>query len=587
MTFESSGYTFLSYWNHVLVGDDRMEQLSFHPLTALPANARLDIARFTATTGIVGASLARLSPASYVPDWIIKNGAITGCLSLLDGQRWIGSNQSAQIFYADTPNAWENFFPLSVRHLANLRQLLLSRWHAPQAENRAPLKLGLRQFNFIFDQKNFPLWQNLHVLEAGAGSEILLRSASGELRLRRCRPDETKPVIWINPHGDIGNRALQYLTAAGIQAHAPEAEIQNIHLEFWGMQKPALRPPEDTLASTGKNVFSIDVAGLGACLRNRQAEAVAIDSYTFHTDHYPAREKCRKLLPHIAVEDALGFGPRELVCNIRGGEVLRGVHPDYFPFPAKYYQLLAEESGLEPVFYGQIEDNPYINHLRTHFPKSRFIPSRGAAADFEVLRRSRNIAVSISTFSWLAAWLSHAERVYIPVGGMFNPIQHPDQLYLAPEEPSFRYVLLPILKAASLYAEPEKFWKIQDDIGNFARFMTAVDVDELLRAVRNRPTKRVMTTGFNAAYYCAQYPDAAADVMSLQISPLGDYLKHGQARESILPFDTEHYANAYPEAVKAVALGRYPSLLRHYLHEGFQKGYTPQPASIPAAAPGH
>lgn len=566
-----------------MIGDDQAKQIGFRPLLDLPPEVRRDIVRFTSANGIIGASLQHHAAISYLPDWIMHNGTMAGCLAFRAGQKWIGSNQAAQIFQADALNAWENYMPLAARHIDVLRQVLLSRWYDPRAQRGSTAKLGLRHFQLVFAQHSFPLLQNLHALESFINGEIVLRAENEALTLRQCGLGETRPVIWINPLGNIGNRALQYLTAASIQAHAPEAEIQNIQLDLWGIEQPAPRPPEESLASTGKHVYSVDVAGLGACLRNRQVEAIAIDSYTFHTDHYPDREKCRQLLPPLAVENVSGFGPDELVCNIRGGEILRAAHPDYFPLPAKYYKLLAEESGLEPVFYGQIENNPYIAHLRTHFPTSRFIPSRGAAIDFEVLRRSRNIAVAISTFSWLAAWLSEAERVYVPIGGMFNPIQHPNQLYLAPEEPAFRYVLLPITKSASLEDEPSKFWKIQNAIGDFVQFMTAADVDELLRAVRNRPTTRVLTTGFDGAYYCSQYPEAAADVISLRITALGDYLRHGQARERILPFDAEYYASTYPEAVKAVALGRYPSLLQHYLHEGFQRGYTPQPASIPAS----
>ena len=74
--------------------------------------------------------------------------------------------------------------------------------------------------------------------------------------------------------------------------------------------------------------------------------------------------------------------------------------------PPDFYEALLAETGLAPVFMGQIEDTPYLRTLRTRFPKARFLPSLGAAMDFARIRAARFIVPSISTFSWLAAWLS-------------------------------------------------------------------------------------------------------------------------------------------------------------------------------------
>jgi Glycosyl transferase family 11 len=75
---------------------------------------------------------------------------------------------------------------------------------------------------------------------------------------------------------------------------------------------------------------------------------------------------------------------------------------------------------------GQLEDNGYVRELRSRFPFGVFLESRGAIEDFETIRQSKNIIISISTFSWLAAYLSDATCVVMPIMGFLNPQQRPD-----------------------------------------------------------------------------------------------------------------------------------------------------------------
>src|SRR6185437_3810679 len=126
------------------------------------------------------------------------------------------------------------------------------------------------------------------------------------------------------------------------------------------------------------------------------------------------------------------------------------VHPDYTLIPVEFYTALVAETGLRPVFMGQIGANSYIERLRRAFPDARFIPSRGPLRDFEIIRRSRNVIVSVSTFSWLAAWLSDADRIFLPMTGFYNPAQFPEIDLLPLHDPRYRFYLFPVN-----YAVPE------------------------------------------------------------------------------------------------------------------------------------
>lgn len=134
--------------------------------------------------------------------------------------------------------------------------------------------------------------------------------------------------------------------------------------------------------------------------------------------------------------------PDELVIHVRALDVLRGVHPDYMPVPVSYYRQLVDSTGLKPVFVGQTGPSYYMDELHRTFPGARFLPRESWVDDFQTVRNAHNIALSVSSFSWLAAWLSQtAQRIYVPQLGILNPLQRPE-IDLAPQTDP-RYVFQP------------------------------------------------------------------------------------------------------------------------------------------------
>ena len=101
-------------------------------------------------------------------------------------------------------------------------------------------------------------------------------------------------------------------------------------------------------------------------------------------------------------------------------------HPDYFPIPFSYIENIIKKSPARPVFIGELNDNYYTEALSKKYPNAIFSPPQSPVEDFETIRRSKQIAISISSFSWVAAWLSDATKIHVPVAGMLNPLQRPD-----------------------------------------------------------------------------------------------------------------------------------------------------------------
>jgi hypothetical protein len=486
-------------------------------------------------------------------------------------------------FEAPEPLEWETFLPVTEDDIGALSFMMSRAWlvTSPAAVVQ-PRHIGFStNFLFHFRQHNIDLRKAFPGLRRDDGNAVIVQKPSGEKITARPtrRALAGAPRIWLSPRGNAGNRALQFLTAEAIRALVPGATVENIHLKEWGLFAPSAAPDIDCCARTGEEFCRIDLEGMADCLQRQVVEAIVIDGYPFHMANYPQRHAARTLLrPPPDAQTAIGFGDRELVCSIRAAEILNAAHEDYLVLPPAYYKLLERLSGLDLVFFGQISDNPYCDALRTNFPSAKFIAGRNAAYDFEVLRRSRNIAASISTFAWLAAWLSEASRVYLPVGGLFNPTQNPRQMHLPLHDPSYRFILLPFSKSVDARSDPKGFQVQQDLLGSCARQISHEEALQIADRAALTAPRAPGVGGFDPGYYISRYPDAALEAYAGRRSALEHYL-HVGFREGRRPvdFDRNAYCAAYPDAAMAVAEGKFSDPLHHYTADGWRRGYAPRP----------
>lgn len=105
------------------------------------------------------------------------------------------------------------------------------------------------------------------------------------------------------------------------------------------------------------------------------------------------------------------------------------------------------ETGLKPVFTGQTGPSFYADALRRSFPEARFLRGNSWLDDFQTTRNAHNIVVSVSSFVWLAAWLSQtARRIYVPQLGLLNPEQRPDVDLVPRHDERFIHERFPVEK---------------------------------------------------------------------------------------------------------------------------------------------
>jgi hypothetical protein len=218
---------------------------------------------------------------------------------------------------------------------------------------------------------------------------------------------DTVPVIHISPMGNLGNHAIQFMAAMALAASVGPVRYSAVGLPLFGIEHPPIDgdfPATDIITAQ-----TVPLARLAAALRDGALRRVDIRAYAQRMENFLPAAAYRDVL-RVPDAEPQATAPHELLCNIRQGDILDGHHPDYVLIPIDFYAGLSAETGLTPVFLGQLEETPYLAALRARFPDARFLPSRGPASDFASICQAGNIVPAISTFSWLAAFVSQARR---------------------------------------------------------------------------------------------------------------------------------------------------------------------------------
>ena len=384
------------------------------------------------------------------------------------------------------------------------------------------------------------------------------------------------PVIHVRSMGRLGNQMIQYLAAAKLARRVTKAVISNVTLPIWQVRHPPVpRGSEPTMVADQSETMRLDFDVAARSLNSGAVARYEIATYAQHIDNFPDRETASALF--VAPETFRGYDERHLVVNIRGAEILTGAAWHYPLVPISFYADLIEMTGLRPVFMGQLGDDPYSAALRARFPHAVFQPSLGALGDFETIRQSRNIVVSVSTFSWLAAWLSNADSVFLPLAGFFAPGQRPDIDLLPLDDPRFRFFLLPFAPAVPVaYA-----LALHDAVGGLWREATPAMVRTTRRdAPRFAPDVEAIHPHFDEDFYVALHTDVQRAVSAGWMANGWEHFRNWGVHENRAPFrlDPVFYARRHPVAALEVGQGDFRNFHDHWVGVGRQRGYARMPA---------
>jgi hypothetical protein len=248
----------------------------------------------------------------------------------------------------------------------------------------------------------------------------------------------TEPQIYIHPMGRMANRMFQFMLASEIRRRAGVGRIVGHVLTRWGL----VSPPADTIEKPYVVLRShnFDLDHVAYLLRSGAARTVIIAGWGMRLAYYGPPARYRGLFR--ASEEGHRSGDDELLIHIRADDILNLHHPHYCPMPFSFYEQVIAATDLRPVFMGQIGTDAYSQALRRRFAGATFLEQQSPIADFTTIRTARNIVLSVSSFAWLAAWLSEtARRIHLPILGLFDPRN--GRTFLLPlDDGRYRYHLI-------------------------------------------------------------------------------------------------------------------------------------------------
>lgn len=314
--------------------------------------------------------------------------------------------------------------------------------------------------------------------------------------------------ITIIPLGRFGNHVIMYMAAMAIARAVGGAQICGLGFPQWNI--PQIPPPPEgsveTIPVASPEAFQIDA--LAAALRGKAAFNIVLAYHIQDFSQFLDVTAYRAVFP-VVHRDVPVFDDRYLLMNIRTGDILDGhVHPfDWYPLtPIGFYEELVARTGKLPVFMGELDDCLYVRELKARFPDALFLPSQGPMRDFDTIRAARHIVVAISTFSWVAAWLSEAVEIHLPLNGFYNPAHKRDIDLLPVNDQRYQFYLFPLNYAMSEFESLRLHEAMRGRWRKVSRAKVAVLRKDAARIAPG------WTAEVDRYWYMAAYLDAAMDV---------------------------------------------------------------------------
>lgn len=378
-------------------------------------------------------------------------------------------------------------------------------------------------------------------------------------------------IKFYNKH--LGNALALYLTAIKMRDTLGGGSVCNVNIPDLKILIEDINTEGEVgihfpIGADMKNGGRFPFNGIKKSIELANASHLTIEGYNQNYLNFPSVDEARKYVESEDGSAIIGGSESELVINIRGGEILTGNWPDYTLLPVAFYKFLCQKTGLKPVFCGQLDNNIYMERLREEFPDAKYIPSKGGFYDFHYMKNSAYIVPSISTFSWFAAWLSSAKKIFFPISGMFNPKQHSSSMMIPWDDARYEFYLFPVNYALRVEDSGQYLnsllgmWRYIDKKNIFTLCQTDNDLDNYLDC-------------FNIDEYIMMYPEKVN--LLNQWGPAGlinNYIEDAfWSKKKSFFIDKKLYTRNFPSSALEISYGRYEDCYDHYLKMGRHMEY--------------
>jgi hypothetical protein len=389
--------------------------------------------------------------------------------------------------------------------------------------------------------------------------------------------NETRtPIISLVPMGNMGNRAIQYLCAAELRRRLGRGIVANVEIPELGISIPQI--PNNFHENECITIFQDEHFNLNeivTTINTRNIKYVTIWHYCQRMEYLPTPALARALIPYRLPH--IPQLPNDcILINIRGGEILEGY--EVYPIvPFQFYEQVVQSTKLKPVFMGQTENPAIKAEILARFPNAPIIESGGIEADFAMMRSAKNLVISTSTFSWLAAYLSVSTKIHMLMIGLFNSAHLPDVDLLAVWDERFQFYQAPFVFGLSLpdilrhYENPQFQQFPRKTHGYVEKVKT--ERHSIKRDIKND------LKFFDPYFYELKYPEYKnyRNSSGWAISAL-DHFRIIGFQQRCVPFffHEAYYLHRYVDAAWDISDGLYEDAYHHYTEIGHALGYLPR-----------
>ena len=186
----------------------------------------------------------------------------------------------------------------------------------------------------------------------------------------------------ISPGGRLANQMIQFMIAKRLQKLVPDLAIHGYNMPLWRLSVTS--PERLRIAGPELTGNLFDVRHVAGLMNAGWINSAHLTGFSLNMANFGSREECSELF-RPATESGSGFGKDELVIHVRGEDILTGGHPDYGPLPVQFYARIVQQTGLRPVFLGQIQEGRYLDEIVRVFPGATIIPARDVLTEFLLL----------------------------------------------------------------------------------------------------------------------------------------------------------------------------------------------------------
>lgn len=179
----------------------------------------------------------------------------------------------------------------------------------------------------------------------------------------------TRSIVMASDPGNIGNRMMQFLAAKKLALSLDADKIEEINLPEWGYENFTLPDDYRKIVSkiNSKSLLQSDFIDYLKYYVNDSTYKIYMEGYFQDLQWFPPLTQCRSLFKNQKSDYEEYTTEKHLLINIRAGEILGGGYSFYVQIPIWYYKMIIEETGLIPVFCGQLDNEYYTSLLKKHF----------------------------------------------------------------------------------------------------------------------------------------------------------------------------------------------------------------------------